>query len=28
LKKDNEFQLIDFLVTYSKLYLKERGTEK
>lgn len=28
LKKDNEFQLIDFLVTYSKLYLKEQGTEK
>ena len=28
LKKDNEFQLIDFLVTYSKLYLKEKGTEK
>ena len=28
LKKDNEFQLIDFLVTHSKLYLKEKGTEK
>ncbi|MEB8330584.1 carboxypeptidase-like regulatory domain-containing protein [Flavobacteriaceae bacterium KMM 6897] len=28
LKKDNEFQLIDFLVTYSKLYLKEQGAEK
>ncbi|MFT4832974.1 MAG: hypothetical protein ACI815_002637 [Psychroserpens sp.] len=28
LKKDNEFQLIDFFVTYSKLYLKEQGTEK
>ncbi|MEJ1223841.1 carboxypeptidase-like regulatory domain-containing protein [Sediminicola sp. 1XM1-17] len=28
LKKDNEFQLIDFLVTYSKLYLKELDTEK
>ncbi|MEH6681887.1 MAG: carboxypeptidase-like regulatory domain-containing protein [Sediminicola sp.] len=27
LKKDNEFQLIDFLVTHSKLYLKERETE-
>lgn len=28
LKKDNEFQLIDFLVTYSKLYLKEQSAEK
>ncbi len=28
LKKDNEFQLIDFLVTHSKLYLKELNAEK
>ena len=28
LRKDNEFQLIDFLVTQSKLYLKELETEK
>ncbi len=28
LKKDNEFQLIDFFVTYSKLYLKELDAEK
>ena len=28
LKKDNEFQLIDFLVTQSKLYLKELDADK
>jgi hypothetical protein len=28
LRKDNEFQLIDFLVTHSKLYLKELDAEK
>lgn len=28
LKKDMEFQLIDFLVTHSKMYLKERKTEE
>lgn len=28
LKKDNEFQLIDFLVTQSKTYLKELNAEK
>jgi len=28
LKKENEFQLIDFLVTHSKMYLKELNAEK
>jgi len=28
LKKDNEFQLIDFLVTHSKMFLKELDAEK